>query len=87
MFRHKKIFQICISLTCKLIMKTRMVKVSDRERMMMIYPAEGEVGGVRYESVVLGGLYIEPVHHRTAVDQWTSVDQCGPVWTTPLGEH
>ena len=65
-------------------MKTRMVKVSDRERMMMIYPAEGEVGGVRYESVVLGGLYIGPVHHRTGVDQWTSVDQCGPVWTTPL---
>ena len=37
--------------------------------MMMIYPADGEVGGVRYESVVLGGLYIEPVHHRTGVDQ------------------
>ena len=46
-----------------------MVNVSDRECMMMIYPAEGEVGGVRYESVVLGGLYIGPVHHRTGVDQ------------------
>ena len=38
------------------------------------------MGGERYESVVLGGLYFGPVDHCTAVDQWTSVDQCGPMW-------